>query len=258
LEKFKVIEIKEMNFKFDPFCPIRNKIDVISLILETYSVVLYNQNEKTQMNEKNKKYLSVIQKNIFRFYFYSNNKFFTICMPFKFTSNNKLITLTKNIEIDEVTLSFLKIIFREAKNKGELIKNGLMDFAIEIEDICQQYQNRDTEVWKTLNIEKLHQIIIYLLEYDVGYLRFDIDPENCNINYKTNSIDSEKFLKHPLYHIDTSYSNISGMKIGIDEIFTFSEFERLFQKDENCYFINKNLKLTKIKYNNKNYKVNKI
>ena len=48
------------------------------------------------------------------------------------------------------------------------------------------------------------------------------------------------------------------MKIGIDEIFTFSEFERLFQKDENCYFINKNLKLTKIKYNNKNYKVNRI
>ena len=54
MEKFKVIEIKEMNFKFDPFCPIRNKIDVISLILETYSVVLYNQNEKTQMDEKNK------------------------------------------------------------------------------------------------------------------------------------------------------------------------------------------------------------
>ena len=104
------------------------------------------------MDEKNKKYLSVIQKNIFRFYFFSNNKFFTICMPFKFTSNNKLITLTKNIEIDEVTLSFLKIIFREAKTQGELIKNGLMDFAIEIEDMCQQYQNRDTLRFGKLSI----------------------------------------------------------------------------------------------------------
>jgi len=165
------------------FSPIRQKKDFIMLLVNAISYV----QTTVEISRAEGSYLKIVKNGkVTRFIFVSENKVFSVAIPFHVTvsSDNGVIFKCNGIDIDSEILYGLKSIFG-----GEY--NDLNYYSVyeKIEDL-----NFDSEdIWDVLNS---------ILMAEEGYLRFDHDP------------GSQNGRTHPLNHLDIFYSNNSSLKIG--------------------------------------------
>ncbi|EPO0042217.1 hypothetical protein ACUFBV_003978 [Vibrio harveyi] len=165
------------------FCAIRNKKDVIKLLMNT---VKYVQTD-AKVEGDDISYLHIIIDDMNRFIYESEDKVFSIRSPFNINVADGAINFyTKNISKVDSRLSSQIISLLSDENFDS--PNSL-DFTYLLEETFGEAD----EVWA---------FVMELLSFEDGYLRFDHDPKN------------EDKRKHPLNHLDICYTTASTYKIG--------------------------------------------
>jgi hypothetical protein len=190
------------------FKPLRNRIDVIIILLEAIRIII-NDISISEENAKGRMVLHVDKMS--RLFFFSTSKYFSINFPF-FINNN----VVKNIiydkygkVLDNKTLSQLMELFL---NKNIIEVNNLVSFFDLLEDIYEE-----KNIWS---------IVIDLLTFEEGYIRFDDDSEHIS-------------ELHPRYHIDIYYKESNKIKLGLENLISSDRFLDLIDNRSKCYFLNK-------------------
>lgn len=189
------------------FRPLRSRVDIIILLLESIRIIINNIN--TTKKDVGKMTLHIDKMK--RLFFFSKEKFFSINFPF-FINNGpdgNIVYDSYDKNIDSRIISKIMGLFSE---KNILASNNLSVFFDMLEDI---YEEKD--VWN---------IIIELLTFEEGYIRFDDDIEHMG-------------ELHPQYHIDIYYKDNNKIKFGLKKIISENDFLGLLDSKSDCYFLNK-------------------
>ena len=90
--------------------------------------------------------------------------------------------------------------------------------------VLERFWNAIEELGVSPNDEDyLAALIMHLLAFEVGYLRFDHDPAN------------QKDQLHPLNHIDINYSNQATLKVGVTDKLSHENFIDILNVTTPCY-----------------------
>lgn len=157
--------------------------------------------------------------NMQRLFFFSENKYYSIMLPFTMKIDNDVVTFYYcGINIDaELVSNFISILNSDLYNS-----QSCWDFMTPIYEL----ETKNVNFWK---------IFSYLLSCDLGYLRFDYDEKGF--------LDAQKRGTphiHPKHHLDINFSNSSTFKSGLIKKISQQEFidivdnkkKRWFLKDE--------------------------
>lgn len=211
---------------------IKNQLDLIRLSLETSRAILTEYSDTEEVfSDKDEGFRIVypdseIRRKLQRIFFYNrykdvNNKsMFTIqsfVYPLKLekVENNKFEIYFNSptvgrVEINSEAISLLVSIINSINNEKQSWKEEWMERLIELLD------DKD---------DLLFYIVIELLTFDFGYLRFDKDPKHEDIN-------------HPLFHIDCHMDNRATYKLGLDAEMNISQFLDLIDNGSSVRYIN--------------------
>ncbi|WP_318511768.1 hypothetical protein [Photobacterium leiognathi] len=166
------------------FGAIRSKKDVIALLMNTIKYATTN----FRVTGEHIYFLHIIVDDMNRFIYESENKVFSVRSPFRvMESQNELTFYTPYIaSIDSVITSNVLSMLNDEKFDSP----NSFDFLGLIEESFDQ------------DIDEVWPLIIELMSFEDGYLRFDYDPDNANGKL------------HPLSHLDICYTTASTYKIG--------------------------------------------
>ena len=200
---------------------IRDKFDSIKTLINTYDYLI---NYTSIISEQNSFYLEIFIKNIdgYRLFFLEKDRIFTICSPFRINKINNNIVITHNLigEINNMEISLLKRIFDD--ENIYMISDAMNSYCLLEEIINEDFSNSD------FNTQIIWELLIYLLNYESGYVRYDYDPNNGS---------SEEL--HPLHHLDISYNSYSTYKFGLHKRILIDEFIDIFDANTNQLFLKK-------------------
>ncbi len=172
--------------------------DILLVVLEACRYMMHNEQVP---NAANKLILVVDEMN--RLFFCSDEKMFSIMFPFHVNEYPLVRFDLDNIPIDSKVLSTL-IQYIESK---EYSSDDALDFITPISDIQEQ---SNADFWK---------IVRHLLLYDIGYVRYDDDPEGFK---KASKVGRPK--QHPRYHYDVNFDSQATFKLGISKKMTSDKF----------------------------------
>lgn len=193
-----VFELKDVLYEESIQEDIIERKDVLLVVLEACRYMMHNDQVP---NATNKLILVVNEMN--RLFFCSNRKMFSVMFPFHVNEYPSVRFDLENIPIDSKVLSTL-IQFIGSK---EFSSDDAMDFIIPIGDIQEQ---SNADFWK---------IVRHLLIYDIGYIRYDDDPERFK---KASKAGRPK--QHPRYHYDVNLDSQATFKLGISKKITSEKF----------------------------------
>lgn len=165
------------------FKPIRNKKDIIKLLMNTVKYI----GTEINIGERTGDYIFISIDDMNRFIYQSDNKVFSIRSPFLVKQEESSLKFyTKNVEdIDNyLTSQVLSLINHDKFDTPSFFEFG---------EIIEEYFENPDKIWS---------FIMELISYEDGYLRFDNDPDHAD----------ERM--HPLNHLDVCYSNASTFKVG--------------------------------------------
>ena len=190
------------------FKPIRNKAEVIEVLMETIRYMLLNPNVEERDNV-GKIILKIDKMN--RLFFFTNEKYFSIVFPFfaMKEDENHLFSFKNKIEIDSRLISQVISIIKCDEFKA----NCSLEFA---QPICDYQDECDENFWEFLR---------ELLLMEDGYIRYDYDEEHENGNL------------HPLNHYDLFYSSHATFKIGLNTKLSENEFMDLLDTKSACKYL---------------------
>jgi hypothetical protein len=149
--------------------PLRKREDVILLLL--YTIRMFDL-DKSELNIHNESIRISINK-MNRIFYLLKGKMFSMQFPFRIENNDiqngiRIYDSVTGILINATTLSFLIGLF-------EQINRPETDFEKVFEIMMETEQNDDE-----FTMEQMWTLFSYLLKYDLGYIRYDIDPEHEN------------------------------------------------------------------------------
>lgn len=181
--------------------PIREKIDIIILLLETVNLLLVGNT--VQVTNQKGKIIIYIDK-MSRVIYELENKIFSINFPFFCEKRNEEYIIRSN---DKILTP--KII------------SDLMSIALEIKN----NKDIDSILERIIDTENIYEIIKKLFISEYGYIRYDYDPEHFIENI------------HPLNHLDVNCSNNNQYKLGLERNINVEKFIDILDLNTDCYFI---------------------
>lgn len=226
--KSKLDKMNNLHFK--------EKIVIIDFLLYVY---IQRLEKKLQQSRAQNKFSFEILKKQHRLVLFSEEKFFSVALPFNILSNNGDFYLKSSKYKEEITieaLRILKILFDRIIIED--LSLSLLDYAMLAEDIYKDYCEDNGIV--TTNKDVIEKLLLELLEYESSYIRFDIDFKNCR-DEKGKMTDA-RIGVHPPYHFDTDFRDSVSFKIGMDYQLVEEDFKSIFFADEDCLFIKKGYK----------------
>lgn len=153
-----------------------------------------------------------------RIFYLLEGKMFSMQFPFCIDDNGNQdnVTIYHNITgtiINPMVLSFLIEAF-EKMNRKEMDFETIFEIIMEPEVNDEDFTTR--EMWL---------LISHLLKYDLGYIRYDIDPIH------------ENGRMHPLNHLDICLDTAATYKIGLDKKIEFDDFKNILDITNECWYI---------------------
>lgn len=193
--------------------PIRNKQDIILLLLETLKLV--NNLDNIILDEKGKVLIYI--DNMSRIFYETEEKIFSFFFPFsieeKENKEYRIYDNVTNLEITNQMISLLISIFEKGINQGDSLES-VVDFIIE-----------SAEDYEYKNIDDIWTILFKLWYMEDGYIRYDYDPKH------------ENGKLHPLYHLDINYSSGVTYKIGVKNPLCLNEVKNILNIKTNCAYV---------------------
>lgn len=200
---------------------VRDKFDSIRTLINTYDYLI---NYANITSDKDSCCLDIFIKNIdgYRLFFLEKDKIFTICSPFRIKRMDDEIIITHNLigEVSNMEVSLLKRIFDD--ENIFMIKDAMHSYCL-LEDVINE-DFSDSH----LNIQTIWEVLIDLINYESGYVRYDYDPKNKS---------SEEI--HPLHHLDISYNSYSTYKFGLHKKISIEDFINIFDATTHQLFLKK-------------------
>jgi len=193
------------------FSPIREKRQIISLLMKTIKLMLINQ--PLQDVDHGGEIVLVVSK-MSRLFYFSESKYFSISFPFSVIENDGELNFTFNgMNVDsQITSDVLSVVLKDEIFQSECA----YQFIEPIIDVSDYEPN----FWI---------LILNLLTLDDGYIRYDYDEANERGDY------------HPRNHYDVFYSSCSTFKIGLRERLSKESLIDLVELKSQCHFIEASL-----------------
>lgn len=202
-----VFELKDVLYDMAIQEDIIERKDVLMVVLEACRYMMHNQQVP---NATNKFILVVNEMN--RLFFCSDGKMFSVMFPFHVNEYPSVRFDLENIPIDSKVLSTLVQLI----NSKDFSSVDALDFVLPIGDI---QEHSIVDIWK---------IVKHLLMYDMGYVRYDDDPEG----FKKAS-NAGKPKQHPRYHYDVNLDSQATFKLGISKKLTSDKFIDMLDNKKN-------------------------
>ncbi|WP_317914196.1 hypothetical protein [Carnobacterium maltaromaticum] len=206
---------------------IKNKKEIISLILECCSIILTGYEIKNNGLGSFELHIDKMS----RLFFYCENvkKFFSFSFPFQVMQNEdstySIFATNNKIELEPYMISILSCL-NEDGWFDEYVEDNDMYLKIEfLEELCVQYGSSYKELGNNIL-----SIVSLLHLFEPGYIRCDLEDED---NFDENHPD-----KHPKNHVDINYSQSSTFKMGLTKVLSNEMFKTLMDIGTDCYFIN--------------------
>lgn len=196
--------------------PVRKQEECVSLILELLNILLVGE-----VIGNKKGLIMIVVDKMSRLFCFSDNKYFSMIFPFDIeivTGKNdsyKIYDSILGIEID----NRLIVLMERMLNQIDFSKN-MIDEIIE-----KAYFDVSGEEYTEDEVGKCFSLILRLLSMELGYIRYDYDPEH------------ENGTLHPLYHLDVNYSSKGAYKLGIRKKMKKEEFVDLLDIKTECRYI---------------------
>ena len=193
--------------------PLRSRESAILLMLHT--IRMFDDYEFIKEEREEKVNISINKMN--RIFYSLEKKIFSMQFPFYIYDNSKKISIyhkATGIDVNPIVQSFLIKVFEELNNKDidiETFYYLIMDFR----SIDKEYS--EEQIWS---------LILHLLRYDLGYIRYDVDHKNANGNM------------HPVNHFDVCLDSSATYKIGLYEGIEFDEFKDILDITTKCWHMN--------------------
>lgn len=193
---------------------IRDKIDILKIVISVSEYLMIKAYVLCESIDENfEKDFLVIEK-MNRLFIKEENKYYSIAYPFSVDNNGVISYRETNLTVSMlVTVEYLI----------NCIKNDDIFDIERLLDLCwnfEQYNQMPDSDKKFTN-----ELIIYLLHYEVGYIRFDIDEAN------------ENGKLHPKFHFDINYDTKSTFKIGLFKNISVDSFADLLNIKSECYYL---------------------
>ncbi|MCS6213632.1 hypothetical protein G3485_09620 [Shewanella baltica] len=199
------------------FRPIRNKSQVIELLMKSIKYMLINPTVDRKINSG--KLILYVNK-MCRLFFVMPGKYFSISFPFHVLKDKEgIFTFSYRGEMDidsEVTSEVISLLNDKSFNSG---------CSLEFVGRIYQYQENSYNdyYWEFLK---------ELFFMEDGYLRYDYDKKS----YQQHLLKGTPNI-HPLNHYDIFYSNNSTFKIGLRKEILEDEFIDFVNIRTDCKFI---------------------
>lgn len=209
--------MKEYRFDIDAsymdkfFSPIKNKTQIIELLMNSVKYMLLNQ--KIKKERACGEIILIIDK-MSRLFFSKENKCFSIAFPFSVKYEDGYYFSFKNkMNIDgKLTSDIISFI-----NNNNFTSNCSIEFASPISD------------YQELNDDNYWDLIRELLLMEEGYIRYDYDRDNYDRHGQSDI--------HPLNHYDFFYSSNATFKVGLKNGIDSAELIDLLNTKTICKFI---------------------
>lgn len=213
----KKIQLPFGNYYYDKLMkPIRRQKDCVALILDILNILLVGE----EMSDEKGVIMIVVDKMSCLFCF-SGKKYFSMVFPFDMERVEemgkiyRIYDLILNMEIDNRLIVLMERILNqidfEESTMDEIIEKAYFD-------VAEEGYSED-EVGKCFNL------VMRLLSMELGYIRYDDDPEH------------ENGALHPRYHLDVNYSSKGTYKLGINSGMREEDFIDLLDIKTNCKYI---------------------
>jgi hypothetical protein len=193
--------------------PLRKKEEAILLLL--YTIRMFDACQYISDDRKEQVIISIDKMN--RIFYLINNKIFSLQFPFRMeyhdAEDEKTIydSVTGTV-ISPTVLSYLIEAFEKMSRRE-------VDFDTMFEIVMDSEFNIEEFTFKAR-----WQLISYLLKYDLGYLRYDFDPEH------------EDGKIHPLNHLDICLDDSATYKIGLDREISFRDMKDILDLTTECWY----------------------
>lgn len=191
------------------FKPVRSKAEVINLLMRTIKLMLI-KSPVEDLDEGNR--LTLVVSKMSRLFFYSENKQFSICFPFK-------------VRVEEDG----RVEFQTHLNGA--VDSRLTSVVISLVESEAALSGSDPWVFTELLVEAQDELPEFwdvfreLMIFEEGYIRYDHDPEH---------VDGHK---HPLYHLDIFYTSRPTFKIGLRAQQENAFLIDALEPSSNCYYL---------------------
>lgn len=190
------------------FEPIRNRRDVISLLMKTLKImsVYSNPGENSARGT-----ITLIVSKMSRLFYVSDEKIFSIGFPF-FVQEIEGVLTFKSHSHSNIDSKASSAILSFLNSTNILDTSEVLHFADPISDACM----RDAELWSLFRD---------LLTFEDGYIRYDYDPKHFHAH------------RHPLNHLDVFYTTNSTFKLGLHNEIDGNYFADILDLTTDCHFV---------------------
>lgn len=205
------------NYYYDKLMkPVRRQKDCVALILDILNILLVGE----KMSDEKGVIMIVVDK-MSRLFCFSGKKYFSMVFPFDMErveepgDNYRIYDLILNMEIDNRLIVLMERILNqidfEESTMDEIIEKAYFDVA--------------EEGYSEDEVSKCFNLVMRLLSMELGYIRYDDDPEH------------ENGALHPRYHLDVNYSSKGTYKLGLNSEMKEEDFIGLLDIKTNCKYI---------------------
>lgn len=207
--------LKKFSFQLDEhqakqfFSPIRNKEQIINLLMRSIKVMLIDERLETETEYE----MVLTVSKMSRLFYYSKDKYFSINFPFTVVEKEEKIKFSfKNyFDIDhKVTSDVISILTQHQKEQFN--EYCIFDF---IDPITNVMEFNDT-FWLFFR---------ELLSFEDGYIRYDHDEDHVNGEI------------HPLDHYDVFYQSNNTFKIGLRKRSRKESIIDLLETESKCHYL---------------------
>lgn len=215
------MKLLQFNRKIDSGA-IRERYDIIRIIVEACEYVVDNQyKEVLNINEivpKTKAFIFIDKMT--RLFIVEDKQIFSVVFPFNVNLIESKVTF-RHFEINHSVLAAINSIVHESMELYNI--ESLID--------CIWENTKEMEL-TTEEKQIVDQIIYHLMSYEMGYIRYDVDPINAQ---KYN--ERGKLNIHPENHFDINYTSSATYKVGLKSAITMQDFVDFLNINTDCWFV---------------------
>ncbi len=200
---------------YDKFPPIRTKEDVIFVLLEvmrySFNFSLAPSKDIEQVN------IIIYVDKMSRIIYGDKEKIHSFQLPFSVYEQEEKVCFSYNgQDVDSKSIAVLSSILQCSKK----IYNSLESLIDIFMDAMEDFEIEELELQSTY-----WNMLLFLLMFECGYIRYDYDPIRENVEM------------HPLHHLDIGYSSNVTFKIGLKQQFASEDLIKLMDINAKCHYL---------------------
>ena len=152
--------------------------------------------------------------------FLEDKQIFSVVFPFNVNLIESKVTF-RHFEINHSVLAAINSIVHESMELYNI--ESLID--------CIWENTKEMEL-TTEEKQIVDQIIYHLMSYEMGYIRYDVDPINAQ---KYNEPGKPNI--QPENHFDINYTSSATYKVGLKSAITMQDFVDFLNINTDCWFV---------------------